>query len=87
VSKEPGPHRSLWPGKVAHTFSPSTGEAEEVNLSVRGQPGLQSKFQDSQGSIVRPCVKTNKQTNKQTNERTNRLERWLSGSSLLFQGS
>jgi hypothetical protein len=32
-----------------------------------GQPGLQSKFQDSQNHIKKPCLKTNKQTNKQTN--------------------
>jgi hypothetical protein len=37
---------------VAHTLSPSTREAEAEagrSLWVWGQPGLQSKFQDSLG--------------------------------------
>jgi hypothetical protein len=35
---------------MAHTFNPSTWEAEAGgSLWVWGQPGLQSKFQDSQG--------------------------------------
>jgi hypothetical protein len=35
----------------------------------RGQPGLQSKFQDSKGYTEKPCLeKTNKQTNKEQNE-------------------
>ena len=33
---------------------------------VRGQPGLQSEFQDSQGYTEKPCLR--KQTNKQTNK-------------------
>jgi hypothetical protein len=32
---------------VAHTFNHSTGEAEADDLRVQGQPGLQSKFQNS----------------------------------------
>ena len=34
---------------------------------VLGQPGLQSKFQDSQNHIKKPCLKTNKQTNTPKN--------------------
>jgi hypothetical protein len=35
------------------------------NLWVWSQPGVQSKFQDSQGYTEKPCLeKTNKQTNK-----------------------
>jgi hypothetical protein len=40
-----------------------------VDFWVRGQPGLQSEFQDSQGYTEKPCLekpKTN-QPNKQTN--------------------
>jgi hypothetical protein len=37
------------PGMVAHTFSPSTREAEAGGFLSQGQPGLQSEFQDSQG--------------------------------------
>ena len=50
---------------VAHTFNPSTQEAEAGGFP--GQPGLQSEFQDSQGYKEKPCLKkqrTNKQTNK-----------------------
>ena len=32
---------------------------------VPGQPGLQSKFQDSQGYTEKPCFETNKQNKKQ----------------------
>ena len=56
---------------VAHAFNPSTQEAEAVDFCVRGQPGLQSEFQDSQGYTEKPCLekpKTKKQTNKQTKD-------------------
>ena len=40
---------------VAHAFDPSTKEAETAgSLGVQGQPGLQSKFQDSQGHTGKP---------------------------------
>jgi hypothetical protein len=35
---------------------------------VRGQPGLQSEFQDSQGSTEKPCLKKQKQNPKQTKQ-------------------
>jgi hypothetical protein len=38
---------------VAHAFNPSTWEAEAGDLRVRGQPGLQSEFQVSQGYLHR----------------------------------
>jgi hypothetical protein len=37
-----------------NTFDPSTWEAEV------GQSGLQSRFQDSQGYTVKPCLKIEK---------------------------
>jgi hypothetical protein len=47
-----------------HTPSiPALGRQRQVDLWVRGQPGLQSEFQDSQGYTEKPCLK--KQTNKQ----------------------
>jgi hypothetical protein len=53
----------LKPGVVAHAFNPSTLEPEAGGfLSSRGQPGLQSELQDSQGYTEKPCLK--KQTNK-----------------------
>ena len=36
---------------VAHTFNPSTWESEA--FWVRGQPGLQSEFQDRQAGLYR----------------------------------
>jgi hypothetical protein len=39
---------------VAHAFNPSTWEG------VRGQPGLQSEFQDSQGYTEKPCLEKKK---------------------------
>ena len=33
------------------------------SLWVWGQPGLQSGYQNSQGYIEKPCLKTNKHTN------------------------
>ena len=42
---------------VVHTFNPSTQEAEAGgSLGVRGQPGLQSEFQDSQGYIEKSSL-------------------------------
>jgi hypothetical protein len=40
---------------VAHTFNPSTGKAEAGGFL--SQPGLQSKFQESQGYTEKPCLK------------------------------
>jgi hypothetical protein len=61
---------------------PALGRQRQVDFWVRGQPGLQSEFQDSQGYTEKPCLekpnqtklnqtkkpKTNKQTNKQKNK-------------------
>lgn len=42
---------------VAHTFNPSNLEAEaDESHWVQGQPGLQIKFQDSQGYTVKLCL-------------------------------
>jgi hypothetical protein len=41
-------------GVVAHTFSPSTQEAEAGGFLSSSQPGLQSEFQDSQGYTEKP---------------------------------
>jgi hypothetical protein len=36
-----------------------------VDLWVRGQPGLQSEFQDSQGYTEKPCLEKQKKNKKQ----------------------
>ena len=55
---------------VVHTFNPSTWEAEVGrSLWVWDQPGLQSKFQDSQRNTEKSHLeKQNKQTNHATYE-------------------
>jgi hypothetical protein len=51
---------------VAHTFNPNTWEAEvDRSLWVRGQPSLQSEFQDSQGY-----------TEKLSQNKTKRNKKW-----------
>jgi hypothetical protein len=50
---------------VAHTFNPSTWEAEAGGFFVRGQPGLQSEFQDSQGYTEKPCLEKEKERKKE----------------------
>jgi hypothetical protein len=59
------------PGVVAHTFNPSIERQRQADFRVRGQPGLQSEFQDSQDYTEKPCLeKQNKKTkNKQTNKK------------------
>jgi hypothetical protein len=54
---------------------PALGSQRQVDFWVRGQPGLQSEFQDSQGYTEKPCLKNqNKQTNK-TNKQTNKTNK------------
>jgi hypothetical protein len=36
---------------------PALGRQRQVDFWVRGQPGLQSEFQDSQGYTEKPCLK------------------------------
>jgi hypothetical protein len=47
---------------VAHAFNPSTWE---VDFWVRGQPGLQSEFQDSQGYTEKSYLEKPKTEKKQ----------------------
>jgi hypothetical protein len=58
-----------------------------MDFWVRGQPGLQSEFQDSQGYTEKLCLtkpkpnqtkpKQNKKTQKQTNKQTKSKIRYL----------
>jgi hypothetical protein len=67
---------------------PALGRQRWVDFCIRGQPGLQSEFQDSQGYTEKPYLKKQKQKqNKQTKKKTktkkpkqtkNNLVFWLS---------
>jgi hypothetical protein len=55
---------------VVHAFNTITSEAEgQVDFWVRGQPGLQSEFQDSQDYKEKPCLENQKQNPNQTNKK------------------
>jgi hypothetical protein len=50
---------------------PALGRQRQVDFWVRGQPGLQSEFQDSQGyreTLSQGKQKTKKQTNSKTGD-------------------
>jgi hypothetical protein len=51
-------------GHVSLILAP--GRQRQADFWVRGQPGLQSEFQDSQGYTEKPCLEKpkTKQTNK-----------------------
>ena len=52
---------SVWAGWWWHTpLIPALGRQRQVDFWVRGQPGLQSEFQDSQGYPEKPCLKKQK---------------------------
>jgi hypothetical protein len=76
---------------VAHAFNPSTWKQRQADFWVRGQPGVQSGFQDSQGYTEKPCLEKPKQTNKnkkakQTNKQAKKKNpkrlgiQWCAGS-------
>jgi hypothetical protein len=44
---------------------PALGRQRQVDFWVRGQPGLQSEFQDSQGYTEKPYLEKKQKTNKQ----------------------
>jgi hypothetical protein len=44
---------------------PALGRQRQTDFWVRGQPGLQSEFQDSQGCTEKPCLEEKKKSKKQ----------------------
>jgi hypothetical protein len=50
---------------------PALGRQRQADFWVRGQPGLQSEFQDSQGYTEKPCLQKPKTETKQTNNPPN----------------
>jgi hypothetical protein len=54
---------------------PALGRQRQVDFWVRGQPGLQSEFQDSQGYTEKPCLKKqNKQTKQNKTKKSERIK-------------
>jgi hypothetical protein len=51
------------------------GRQRQADFWVRGQPGLQSEFQDSQGYTEKPCPEKTKQTNKKKKHPTKPAQR------------
>jgi hypothetical protein len=49
------------------TLIPALGRQRPTDFWVRGQPGLQSEFQDSQGYTEKPCLKKQKQNKTKKN--------------------
>ena len=43
-----------------------------MDFWVRGQPGLQSEFQDSQGYTEKPCLEKNKTKQNKTKQKQNK---------------
>jgi hypothetical protein len=43
---------------------PALGRQKQADFWVRGQPGLHSEFQDSQGYTEKPCLKKKKKRKK-----------------------
>jgi len=52
---------------------PALGRQRQADFWVRGQPGLQSEFQDSQGYTEKPCLKNKTKQNK---TKQNKTKKW-----------
>jgi hypothetical protein len=64
---------------------PALGRQRQADFWVRGQPGLQSEFQDSQGHTEKPCLEKNQNKNKNKtpkNQKTKGL--WDQGKTILL---
>jgi hypothetical protein len=64
----------LWLKKLSRAWCctpliPALRRQRQADFCVRGQPGLQSEFQDSQGYTEKPCLKKPKKT-KQNKKKT-----------------
>ena len=51
---------------------PALGRQRQVDFCVRGQPGLQSEFQDSQDYTEKPCLKKKKKKKKKKTKKKKR---------------
>jgi hypothetical protein len=57
---------------------PALGRQRQADFWVRGQPGLQSEFQDSQGYTKKPVLKKQK-TKKQQQQKRNKKKKATQG--------
>jgi hypothetical protein len=51
---------------------PALRKQRQADFCIRGQPGLQSEFQDSQGYTEKPCLKKTKQNKTKKQSKTNK---------------
>ena len=58
----------VWPKMMVHPFNPSKKQ-RQADFWVRGQPGLQSEFQDSQGYAEKPCFEKTKKKKQIKNKK------------------
>jgi hypothetical protein len=56
---------------------PALGRQRQADLWDRGQPGLQSEFQDSQGYTEKPCLEKTKTTTIKTKNKKKRNKPYL----------
>lgn len=69
--------KACW-GLVAHTFNPSTQEAEAgKSLQIPDQAGLQTELQDSQGYTEKPCPGKEKRKEKEERGRRGRKREYI----------
>jgi hypothetical protein len=68
---------------------PALGRQRQADFWVRGQPGLQSEFQDSQGYTEKPCLeepkrkkkKRKKEEEEEEEEELGSIKFWVLGTS------
>jgi hypothetical protein len=69
-------HEGFWNIKASRAWwltplIPALGRQRQVDFWVRGQPGLQSEFQDSQGYTEKPCLEKPKNKKKKKKKKRN----------------
>jgi hypothetical protein len=53
---------------------PALGRQRQADFWVRGQPGLQSEFQDSQGYTEKPCLEKQKTKQQQQQQKHQKMD-------------